>query len=164
MRPKGPRDPIVGPDSGPEPPLFPLKLSGEVIKGFGRGSKELGIPTANIPITGLAVGGQKDLPSGIYFGWAGLDFPESDGAATQHDKSLEKTKPTEANIPDGAAKLEDRDEMLHHQADQRTTQRGTVYPMVMSIGWNPFYKNEKRSVVRVLYLSSMFTKLFTRIS
>ena len=40
MRPDGPRDPIVGPDSGPEPP-FPLKLNGEVVKGFGRGSKEV---------------------------------------------------------------------------------------------------------------------------
>ena len=40
MRPKGPRDPIAGPDSGPEYP-FPLTLGGEVIKGFGRGSKEV---------------------------------------------------------------------------------------------------------------------------
>jgi len=23
----------------------------------------------------------------------------------------------------------------------------TVYPMVMSLGWNPYYKNEKRSAV-----------------
>ena len=23
-----------------------------------------------------------------------------------------------------------------------------VYPMVMSLGWNPYYKNEKRSAVR----------------
>ncbi|KAG0346281.1 riboflavin kinase, partial [Gamsiella multidivaricata] len=28
----------------PETP-FPIKMSGTVIKGFGRGSKELGIPT-----------------------------------------------------------------------------------------------------------------------
>lgn len=35
----GPRDPIAGPDS-PESP-FPLKLRGPVIKGFGRGSKEV---------------------------------------------------------------------------------------------------------------------------
>lgn len=24
-----------------------------------------------------------------------------------------------------------------------------VYPMVMSIGWNPYYKNEKRSAVSI---------------
>jgi len=27
-----------------------------------------------------------------------------------------------------------------------TQDKGSVYPMVMSIGWNPFYKNEVRSV------------------
>lgn len=26
----------------------------------------------------------------------------------------------------------------------------TVYPMVMSLGWNPYYKNEKRSAVSVI--------------
>ena len=25
---------------------------------------------------------------------------------------------------------------------------GTTYPMVMSIGWNPFYKNSKKTAVR----------------
>lgn len=30
----------------PEEP-YPIKMSGTVIKGFGRGSKELGIPTGN---------------------------------------------------------------------------------------------------------------------
>lgn len=40
MRPDGPRDPVAGPDAGPEPP-FPIKLFGPVIRGFGRGSKEV---------------------------------------------------------------------------------------------------------------------------
>jgi hypothetical protein len=40
MRPDGPRDPTAGPDDGPEAP-FPLRLDGKVIKGFGRGSKEV---------------------------------------------------------------------------------------------------------------------------
>lgn len=38
-----PREPIVGPED-PEPP-FPLKLKGKVIKGFGRGSKEVCQPS-----------------------------------------------------------------------------------------------------------------------
>src|SRR5271156_4580186 len=37
------RPSIVGPES-PESP-YPIYLKGPVIKGFGRGSKELGIPT-----------------------------------------------------------------------------------------------------------------------
>lgn len=40
MRPDGPRDDFAGPDTGPEPP-FPIRMSGPVIKGFGRGSKEV---------------------------------------------------------------------------------------------------------------------------
>lgn len=50
MRPDGPRDSIVGPDNGPEPP-FPLKLNGEVVKGFGRGSKEVSGPPSRIITT-----------------------------------------------------------------------------------------------------------------
>lgn len=37
------RDQTAGPDSGPCNP-FPIRLSGEVIRGFGRGSKEVSIP------------------------------------------------------------------------------------------------------------------------
>lgn len=33
---------IVGPESGPEAP-FPLQMEGKVIKGFGRGSKDVSI-------------------------------------------------------------------------------------------------------------------------
>ncbi|KAL8541450.1 hypothetical protein ACS0TY_002644 [Phlomoides rotata] len=52
-------------------PIDPWFMDGPVIKGFGRGSKVLGIPTAN-----LSSEGYSDLlaehPSGVYFGWAGL--------------------------------------------------------------------------------------------
>ena len=40
MRPDGPHDPYAGPEAGPESP-YPIKLSGPVIRGFGRGSKEV---------------------------------------------------------------------------------------------------------------------------
>jgi len=82
-----------------------------VVRGFGRGSKELNIPTANIPVEGLSVGGREEVDSGVYFGWAGLDLKASG------DK-----------------------ELLNGAPD------GNVFPMVMSIGWNPFYKNTVRSV------------------
>lgn len=42
MRPDKPRDPVAGPDAGPEAP-FPVRLSGPVIKGFGRGSKDVSL-------------------------------------------------------------------------------------------------------------------------
>lgn len=48
-----------------------VKLSGTVIKGFGRGSKELGIPTANLDadVLGAALEG---VAPGVYFGWASV--------------------------------------------------------------------------------------------
>ncbi|KAG8595810.1 hypothetical protein GDO81_001639 [Engystomops pustulosus] len=75
---------------------LPYYCSGEVVRGFGRGSKELGIPTANFPehvVDGLPC----DLDTGIYYGWGCVG-------------------------------------------------NGDIYKMVMSIGWNPFYKNTKKSV------------------
>ncbi|MCJ1261480.1 riboflavin kinase [Lobaria immixta] len=112
------RSPTAGPPTGPAPP-FPIRLSGSIIKGFGRGSRELGIPTANIPIAGLSVGGHDDLQSGVYFGWAGVSIDEQ-GRRVGAD----------VGATDVGSKK----------------QTGGVWPMVMSIGWNPFYKNTVRSV------------------
>ncbi|ENN72753.1 riboflavin kinase [Dendroctonus ponderosae] len=75
---------------------LPHFTKGEVVKGFGRGSKDLGIPTANFPqdvVNNLPDG----LDTGVYYG-----FGQVDG--------------------------------------------GQVHGMVMSIGWNPFYKNSKKSM------------------
>eukprot|EP00039_Didymoeca_costata_P030486 m.29835 g.29835 ORF g.29835 m.29835 type:complete len:143 (-) comp8140_c0_seq1:67-495(-) len=73
---------------------YPVLLKSTVQKGFGRGSTELGIPTANMDPECLP----KDMELGIYYGWTKLE----------HDDD--------------------------------------VRPSVMSIGWNPFYKNEKIAV------------------
>ncbi|KAF2091597.1 riboflavin kinase [Saccharata proteae CBS 121410] len=120
------RDPIAGPDT-PEAP-FPLKLSGKVIKGFGRGSKELGIPTANIPVEGLSIGGHEDLQDGVYYGWAALDFHSAAAASAGAQHQDQQQQHASFNVAE-------EDEHKHR-----------VHPMVMSIGWNPFYKNTVRSV------------------
>lgn len=87
---------VVDPQEGPVAP-FPMCLSGAVVKGFGRGSKELGIPTANLEESAI-----PDLlghaESGIYYGLACIEGDD------------------------------------------------TTYEMVMSVGWNPYYKNTVRSV------------------
>ncbi|KAJ9628409.1 uncharacterized protein PV06_06523 [Exophiala oligosperma] len=108
--PKGPRELFAGPEDGPAKP-FPIRLQGPVIHGFGRGSKELGIPTANIPASGLST--HSDLESGVYFGFVGLSLAPS------------KDTPSSSTL---------------------------VYPAVLSIGYNPFYKNSMRSVeIHVLH-------------
>ena len=51
---------------------FPYFASGIVVKGFGRGSKQLGIPTANYPddvVDSLPV----EYKQGVYYGWAQVD-------------------------------------------------------------------------------------------
>lgn len=61
----------------------PIVLGGTVVPGFGRGSRDLAVPTANIDPLPLAAR-LAALPRGVYFGWARLDAeagsPEADGA------------------------------------------------------------------------------------
>lgn len=80
--------------------MFPSGLphfsSGVVIKGFGRGSKELGIATANFSpevVNQLP----EEVKTGVYYGFAQVS-------------------------------------------------QGPVYKMVMSVGWNPYYKNKQKSM------------------
>ncbi|OBA22919.1 riboflavin kinase [Metschnikowia bicuspidata var. bicuspidata NRRL YB-4993] len=105
---------------------YPFFYDAKVVSGFGRGSSELGIPTANIP-----VGKLDTLEAGIYFGWCKLarnerleyDVAESNGKSISFNNGLRlKGKDLE------------------------------VLPMVMSIGWNPFYENKKKAAeVHILH-------------
>jgi riboflavin kinase len=79
----------------------PVILEAEVVHGFKRGSKDLGIPTANLNMDELGDLG-NNLDTGIYYGWAIL--------------------------PSG------------------------TYQTVVSVGWNPFYKNIKKTVEAHLLL------------
>lgn len=96
---------IVGPDA-PESP-YPIALTGAVQKGFGRGGKDLGCPTANLPDDSITPLSSVAI-TGVYYGFAQVVPP-----------------------PEHAANFEPEDIM--------------VLPMVMSLGWNPFYKNERLS-------------------
>ena len=51
---------------------YPLYLIGDVIQGFGRGSKELGIPTANLDPNCLQ---DLRLTNGIYYGFVQIVNP-----------------------------------------------------------------------------------------
>ncbi|XP_003384469.1 PREDICTED: riboflavin kinase-like [Amphimedon queenslandica] len=51
---------------------LPYFTRGTVVRGFGRGSKDLGIPTANYPeevVERLPL----DIKCGVYYGWAKVD-------------------------------------------------------------------------------------------
>ena len=65
---------VPNPTEGLDPVLPldpPVRMGGPVVKGFGRGSKVLGIPTANLDVGPLKYESDSLAP-GIYFGWAGL--------------------------------------------------------------------------------------------
>lgn len=121
------RPSIVGQDSGPEPP-FPLQMEGKVIKGFGRGSKELGIPTANLPVDATVTPWIADAKSGVYFGWASLELP-----------------PDHPNHPNHPGKSSSSSTAPETAAAAAATSSFAIFPMVMSIGYNPFYNNTVRS-------------------
>lgn len=95
--------------------MKPIYAQGKIVKGFGRGSKDLGIPTgelisltldlsstcssfsANFPEE-VVEGLPPEIDRGIYYGWAKVD-------------------------------------------------NGETHKMVLSIGWNPYYNNDRKSMV-----------------
>lgn len=92
---------------------------------------QLGIPTANIPVD--AAPWIANVDSGVYFGYAGIKFPSSH----PNHPSAGNTCPAHPHsfVP-----------------ESKRSEGWGVYPMVMSIGYNPFYKNTVRSAeVHVLH-------------
>ncbi|KAL2197810.1 hypothetical protein P885DRAFT_59463 [Corynascus similis CBS 632.67] len=151
------RPAVIGNPSGPEPP-YPLRMSGLVISGFGRGSKELGIPTANLPVDDTKTPWISSIPSGVYFGWVSLRLPPSHPDYIPTPSSSSSTSPSSSSTQQEKEQqqtLATNGQSLN-SAESKPYPRGrngfTVYPMVMSIGYNPFYKNSVRSAeVHVLH-------------
>jgi FAD synthase len=50
-----------------------LVINGTVVKGFGRGSAQLGIPTANIEMSEENTAKTRNLVAGVYAGMASLN-------------------------------------------------------------------------------------------
>ncbi|KAI0813156.1 hypothetical protein GGR55DRAFT_639485 [Xylaria sp. FL0064] len=143
--PTNPRPRILYSDAGPEPP-FPLRMEGTVISGFGRGSKELGIPTANLPVDAAATPWIADARSGVYFGWASLALPPTHPDSNSSNNSNHHHHHHHPNGTSSSATTETKASNTSLDAPTTTTaSRFQIYPMVMSIGYNPFYKNSVRS-------------------
>lgn len=91
--------------------LLPIRMTSKIIEGFGRGSKDLGIPTANLSREDIkCLVGFDNLPTGIYWGFARI-------------------------VTEGGSEL---------QAHQDLTQR--VYKTAISIGFNPCYGNDAKTI------------------
>lgn len=62
------------PDRAEIEAMLPIRMISTVVRGYGRGSKELGIPTANLDRTSLTSSVPFDtLAAGIYWGFARID-------------------------------------------------------------------------------------------
>jgi riboflavin kinase len=95
---------------------------------------QLGIPTANIPPDGLDA--YPSLATGVYYGVVALD-----PARFIYDKD-EST---------GQLVSSDDDQKPHPAEDSASA---TILPAVLSIGYNPFYKNEVKSIVSQTFFPS----------
>jgi hypothetical protein len=84
---------------GQVPPAYalpgsPLLLDGPVVTGFGRGSRQMGVPTANIdpaPLQGVLA----ELPLGVYFGCAAPGWSRPCGV-THRDAPARRARPRPA--------------------------------------------------------------------
>ncbi|KAG7744872.1 hypothetical protein KL912_005204 [Ogataea haglerorum] len=105
---------------------FPLVIRNtSVVAGFGRGSAEMGIPTANVPVDDEPE--LQKLDTGVYFGFVRLLRPEQ----TPETKVVPRS--------DGKSEVE-----FTYGANLADSDF-EVQPMVMSLGWNPFFKNSKKA-------------------
>ncbi|KAF8935465.1 riboflavin kinase [Haplosporangium gracile] len=127
----------------PESP-YPIKMNGTVIKGFGRGSKDLGIPTANLPEEAIAAQEDK-MVTGIYYGWAQVVVRTSPESHLSSTTTTTHDTPSSTTTGSLTANTDVARSAFSSSSSLATSCPATVYPMVMSLGWNPFYKNEKKS-------------------
>ncbi|KAK6907583.1 riboflavin kinase [Kwoniella mangroviensis CBS 10435] len=149
------RPTIVGPDQ-PEHP-YPMKLEGTVTKGFGRGARFLGIPTANLPDTSLDPLNALNM-TGIYYGFARIHPSSSTPLPSTYptpihsgpsSPSLKPTKPPNLDTHELSKEaLESIPTITAPYPPEQHAQRWSkedekIWPMVMSVGWNPYFKNEK---------------------
>ncbi|WWC68403.1 uncharacterized protein I206_102329 [Kwoniella pini CBS 10737] len=157
---RGNRPTIVGPDQ-PEDP-YPIKLEGTVTKGFGRGARFLGIPTANLPDTSLDELNELNM-TGIYYGFARIHpsnstplpstypTPIHSGPSTPSLSSSTAPNPFNKSEHDhelSSKALESIPSITAPYPPEQNAQRWNkqdekIWPMVMSVGWNPYFKNEK---------------------
>ena len=98
---------------------LPIRFISKCCKGFGRGSKDLGIPTANVSKEDATCTMSVDsLPTGIYWGYARIGDGNGDGDGDGASSS--------GNIAERSL--------------------GRTFIAAVSIGYNPTYGNEEKTI------------------
>lgn len=101
--------------------ILPLRMMSKVARGFGRGSSDLGIPTANLDRDALQVARPKNA-GGILHD----DIPSFDGLP--------------CGIYWGFARVGENPKFVGKEAEGGSSFSG-VYAAAVSIGYNPTYNN-----------------------
>jgi riboflavin kinase len=102
----------------------PYILSSEIIRGFKRGSTELGFPTANLNLQSLLV---------TPFAYAEQATPSPLSSA----ESLAFIENLKTGVYVGCARI-------YNSESSPSINR--IYPCVFSVGWNPTYNNSSKTV------------------
>lgn len=114
----------------PDTPIapFPLKIErSEIIPGFGRGSSDLGFPTANIAVSKNE--SLLQLEAGVYFGFA----------------RLYKGSKAEVQLDEKAERVDGKSSVVLNFGRHLKHDDLAILPMVMSLGWNPYYGNKEKT-------------------
>jgi riboflavin kinase len=87
---------------------LPIRIVSVCVPGFGRGSKDLGIPTANLDCSRMESSTPfENLPNGIYWGFCRIG---------------------------------------ENETESKNSHVGRVYKAALSIGYNPTYKNQIKTI------------------
>jgi riboflavin kinase len=122
-----------------DPTNLPIRIISKVVRGYGRGSKDLGIPTANISRDDLSCscGDFDHLPTGIYYGFARIVIMGNDESTSNgHDDDSANDTNNSCN----------------------ESELGQVFTAAISIGYNPTYNNSEKTVEPHLIAPAMHPK------
>ena len=157
---------------GVQDSVLPYCTCGRVVKGFGRGSKELGIPTgmyvyANTDMQSES-GDLTAVPPTVlifqYFCWKKIKlhifqeilkflYGEYIKIGTTFNYPFTRTHThTPANFPEEVVEELPASLCSGVYYGWARVDDGDVHKMVMSVGWNPQYQNEKRSMVHTMII------------
>lgn len=107
--------------------MKPIFVEDKIVKGFGRGSRELGCPTSNIDNSS-----QLDIPNGIYCGFAQLVIHND--TQIQYDSSRQQFSDSQNGDAEKQTSITVFPKVF------------PVYAMVCSYGYNPQYGNTERTL------------------
>jgi riboflavin kinase len=119
----------------------PIRIAGSVVRGFGRGSRELGIPTANVD-PDVLIAALAEAVTGVYVGWACVvtrrdGEPGGDGEGGSGGALVPRLAASGGGVGG--------EEGPGHPGGRDGLPPG-VYPTAVSCGYNPQFANAARTL------------------